>query len=331
MLSARRRLDLRLATLVLSVVATPLTLAQDVPATKGKAKVVEPSLQLLTESNISQLTIEVEPLVHWVKPIIDGVEKRFQDEKARRDVVIQILLRKKGKPEVVVAGRPGLSEAETKDILNLVDLSQAPRPKVVDFSFRINAKINGGDPDPMRAFEPKLVDPFKAFLERFQAATTAEQVALLRDWAREEAIPILAAATSGADPKFKGVVNLGKTLSKLDFDKGLDVEGLTERNHDFWRATLEMAPGNMVVPVARVALHCAKGELDKARRIAEIAGFYDSNESAPSRLLGEFRELHAVFSKGFDARVNQGIGLHDQGKFAEAIQVYDEALRDYPA
>src|SRR6185312_138361 len=39
---------------------------------------------------------------------------------------------------------------------------------------------------------------------------------------------------------------------------------------------------------------------------------------------------HGIFSKGFHARVERGIALHDHGKFAEAIQVYDEVLRDYP-
>jgi tetratricopeptide (TPR) repeat protein len=335
MIGARFRLPewsgFRPMMVVLLAIAPSLALGQDEPAKPASAKTVQPALQLLTEANITPLTIQVEPFVAWVKPIFNGVEARFRLEKARRDLAIQITLRKNGESEIVVAGRPALSDEEKKDLLALVDLGKAPRPKVVDFSFRILVKVNGGDPDANREYEPKLVDPFEAFRDKFAQATTAEQVALLRTWAREQAIPVLAAAASKADPRYEGVVNFGQTLAKLDLSQTLDVEALTERNHDYWRAMLEMAPGNMLVPVSRLTLHASNGELAKANRMAEIARYFDANQSAPSRLLGEFRELYAIFSKPFEARVSQGIALHDQGKFDQAIAIYEEALRDYPA
>ncbi len=232
---------------------------------------------------------------------------------------------------MIVAGRPALSDAETRAVLGLIDLSKAPRPKVVDFSFRVNARINGGDPDPTRAFEPKLVDPFRALLDRCAASSTADQVAILRTWAREQAIPVVAAGASRADPKFEGVVNLGRTLAKLDLNRPLDVAALTERNPDYWRAMLEMTPGDTLVLVVRAALHASNGELDQARRLADIARPFDANKSATSRLLGEFLALHSLLSKGIEARMNQGIELHDAGKFADAITVYNGILLENPA
>ncbi len=330
MLAPTRR---RLAPIaVLALAATGLfadVRAQD-PAAKGGKKVVETSVQILTEMNMVPLTIDVGPFGAWARPIIEGTVARFSGEKAGRNVAIQVILRKKGEPEVAVSGRPALSGAEAKDLLGLVDRAGAPRPRVVDFAFRINARVNGGDPDPSRAFEPKLLDPFEALLDRFGRATTAEQVALFRGWARDGAIPILAAAGTAADPRFAGVVGLGKMLAGLDLEKDLDVEALTERNPDFWRATLEMARGNLVTPAARVALHCADGEFAKARRVAEIVAPFDGGKSAASRILGEFRALNAAFDKGFNARVAEGIALHDRRDYAGAIRAYDAAIRDHP-
>ncbi len=170
---------------------------------------------------------------------------------------------------------------------------------------------------------------FKAFQVRFAGASMGEQVGLFREWAKDQAIPVLAEA-SHADPKFEGVVKLGKTLSSLDLKGPIDVAALTERNSDFWRATLEMNPGIPFTPMVRIALHCMTGELDQARRIADIASPFAAKESAQSRLLGEFRELHAEFSKGFEARVDTGIALHDKGDFAGAIKVYEGVLREFP-
>ncbi len=312
-----------------SLLIAPPTNGQDT-SPKKEDKPVQTAVRFLTEMNIASLTIDVKPLGEWIKPALEKIDQRFKDEKSGREVQIQITLHKTGEPEVIVAGSPALKEAETAELRAMLDLPKAPHTKVVDVVFRIETKINGGDPDPSHSITPKLLDPFEALRQKLVASSLDGQAKLFREWAKTSAIPVLAGAAVKADPKFEGVVNLGKTLEKLDLNGPVNVEALTERNPDFWRATMEMAPGIPLTPAIRVALHTLNGEFDKARRISEIARPFDANKSAASRVLGEFFMLNQAFSKALNDRVYGGIALHDKGEFAQAIAIYDSVLRDVP-
>jgi tetratricopeptide (TPR) repeat protein len=295
-----------------------------------EAKTVDASLHILTELNIFQLAIGTDRFVAWVKPLIEAVESRFRDESRRRTVVIQATLHPDRPAELAVAGQPAPSDAEIKDLLRAADVQAAPRTKLVDCSFRLVAKINGGHPDEKLALSPRLETPDERRFAQFQAASTREKLALMRQWARTEALPILAAAASGADARFQGVRDLGKAIGKLDPKGPVDVAALTDRDPNYWRAMLEMAPGNPLVPTVRVALHVANGEIDQARRYVNAISFFDARNSAPSRLLGEVRAMMGFFYKDVEARIGQGIVLNDKGQFAEALAVYDGVLKDYP-
>jgi tetratricopeptide (TPR) repeat protein len=293
-------------------------------------KKVDVAVVFLTEMNIAETTIEVGPLSRWVKPIIEAIEARFRDEAGRRTVVVQVTLHPKGPARVEVAGKPAPSDDEVKALLKVADPARAPRTKVVDCSFRVVAKINGGHPDEGLPLSPRIETPDERRLAGFRAASTAERLALLRRWARAEALPILAASAAHAEAKFEGVRGLGRAIGRLDPDRPVDVAALTERNPDYWRALLEMAPGNPLVPAAHIALHVANGEIDRARRIAQAIDPFDANKSGPSRLLAEFRMMMGPFYKDVETRIGEGVALHDKGRFDQALKVYDAILKDYP-
>jgi hypothetical protein len=294
------------------------------------SKKVAVSIVFITEMNIAQLAIDSGPFVQRVKPVIAAVESRFRDESRRRTVVIQVTLHPDRPAEVAVAGQPAPSEDEVKDLLRSADAKTSPRSKVTDCTFRVLAQINGGHPDQKSPLKPRLETPDERWIAAFQAASTAEKLALMRRWARSEALPILAASASGADAKFKGVCDLGKALGKLDPKKPVDVAALTDRNPDYWRAMLEMVPGDPLVAATRVALHAANGEIDQARRYSAVATFFDARKSLSSRLLGEFRAMMGFFYKDVESRIQGGIALNDKGRLAEAMSTYDDVLKDYP-
>ncbi len=293
-------------------------------------KKVAVSIVFLTEMNIAQLAIDTDPFVRWVKPVIAAVESRFRDESRRRTVVIQVTLHPDRAAEVAVAGQPAPSEGEVKDLLRLADAKTSPRSKVVDCTIRVVAQINGGHPDQKSPLKPRLETPDERLVAAFQAASTAEKLALMRRWARSEALPILAASASSADAKFKGVRDLGKAIGKVDPKKPVDVAALTDRNPSYWRAMLEMVPGDPLVAAVRVALHAANGEIDQARRYSAVATFFDARKTASSRLLGEFRAMMGFFYKDVESRIQGGIALNDKGRLAEAMATYDGVLKDYP-
>jgi hypothetical protein len=296
----------------------------------GGAEKVAVSIEILTEMNIAEISIRQEPFADWVKPIIAMLESQFENDAARRTVVVQVTLHPKCQAEVLVAGSPGLSPGEVASVRKVADAAKAPNSNIVDCSFRIWAKINGGHPDEKAPLVPPLETPDQRRLSEFRAASTALQLAIMRRWARTEAVPILAASTARVEPKWEGVRRLGKTIGALKADDPIDVAALTDRNPDYWRAMMEMAPGNPLVFAVVVALHAANGEIDRARRFAEISAFFDSNKAGFSRLLGDFREMSHLYYEGLDARIKQGIALHDKAQFGEALKLYEAILKDDP-
>ena len=282
-----------------------------VPADGSKKVAV--SMVFLTEMNIAQIAIDTDPFLRWVKLVIAAVESRFRDESRRRTVVIQVTLHPDRPAEVAVAGQPAPSEGEVKDLLRVADAKTSPRSKVVDCTFRVVAQINGGHPDQNLDLKPRLETPDERRFHAFQSASTAEKLGLMRRWARSEALPILAASASSADAKFKGVRDLGKAIGKVAPKGPVDVAALTDRNPSYWRAMLEMVPGDPLVAATRVALLAADGEIDQARRYSNVATFFDARKTASSRLLGEFRAMMGFFYKDVESRIQEGDRAERQG------------------
>jgi hypothetical protein len=259
-------------------------------------KRVEVSIVFVTELNITQLTIDQDPFIAWVKPILAAVPGQFAKGEMRRDVVIQVTLPTKGKEgaEAELAGRPALSKEEAKALRAALKIEEAPRAKVVPLTFRIVARINGGAPADAGPPRPPLLTPDERRLAAFKKATTPERLALLRRWALEEAVPITAAACAEAEAKYEGVRDLGKAIAALDPARPIDLDALTDRNPDYWRALWEMKGGIPLVPVTRIALLLAVGKVDQARRLAEVASFFDGHKSQGDGILSHV--LNRTFS-----------------------------------
>lgn len=312
-------------------VQAPAGSPKDAGAAKAEdSKRVAVSIVFLTDLNVVPIAVETDPLVKWVKPVIAAVEARFRDETRRRTVVIQVTLHPDRPADVTTAGQPAPSEAEVRELLRLADAREAPRSRVVDCSFRIVAGINGAPAGPDAPLNPRLETPDERRFAAFRAASTAAKLDLLRKWARAEALPILAASAGRAEERFPGVRDLGRAIGKLDPGRPVDVAAMTDRNPAYWRAMLEMTPGDPFVAAVRVALHAANGEIDRARRYANVATFFDARNSASSRLLGEFRAMMVPFYKDVESRISAGIALNDRGRLAEAMAAYDGVLKDYP-
>ncbi|MDR3639489.1 MAG: hypothetical protein P4L84_37155, partial [Isosphaeraceae bacterium] len=291
---------------------------------------VKPQLKVLTELDIAEHTIDGERFGTWGRSGIDELKRILGTEKRQRDVVVQVVLHKKGEPDAVVAGRPALAKGEAEKLLSALKLDRAPHAKVIDFAFRIEMKINGGHPARDLPLSPPLDTPDEARLARFLKAGTAGRLTLLKQWAAEEALPALAATAGDAEARFEGVRNLGQTVAALDATKPLDVAKVTDRNPDYWRALAEMTPGQPLVPATKIALHIAAGEFDKARRLDEVTSFFDNRQSGPSHILGELRTMLNLFYKDVDDAIRLGVAAHDQQRFEEALKTYDRVLKDFP-
>jgi hypothetical protein len=315
-----------------------LTIGRDPTlAAAGEApKKVEVSLVILTPMDIARVAVLDErapaqrAFIAWIKPVIGAVESQFDKETRGRTVVVQVTLHPDRQAEVVVAGQPAPTRAEVAALTEAAHTPQAPRSRIVDCIFRLVAKINGGGPAGEQPLSPPLPTPLERRFAEFRAAPTPAQLALLVRWARSEAIPLMAQMAADVDPKFAGVRSLGTALRGVKEEGPIDVAALTDKNPDYWRAMLEMAPGIPLAAAVRAALHVANGEVDAARRIVRTLAPFDGHNSGFSALLSEFTALADVFFRDVEGRIQKGIALNDSGKLDEALATYESVLKDYP-
>jgi hypothetical protein len=201
---------------------------------------VDSSLTFLAHMETIHVNIDNEPMAAWVKPIFAVLDVRFAAATKPQTIVVEVTLHPDRPAEVIVAARPALSESDRKAVFTWADPATSPHTRVVDGTFRIVAKINGGTPDdsgPLNPPLPKLGD--RKFAE-FRPADTARKLAMLKTWARVEALPLLAEFARWRDKPNDGATrSLGNALAALKRDRPVDVAALTERNPNFWRALIE--------------------------------------------------------------------------------------------
>ncbi len=322
--------QLRRTVFVAFVLWAAWTCATPVVAQDEKPKNVQLNIHLLAEPSTLTLVLDSDSFVAWLKPVAADIEKLLAKETDRRTIVVQVSLHPDRAGDVEVAGRPTLGGYLAKALRSAADMEKAPRSRVVDLDLRLEIQVNGGDPDQDKPLDPPLPTPQERRLAAFEKATIAEKAVLMKQWARTRALPIIAAATSLADPKFEGVRNLGKAIGAIKADDPIDVPALTDKSRDFWRAMLEMSPGNPLAAAARVALLTANGEFDHARRAAGANAPFDNRQSGFSQVLSEFRTLDQIFSMEVEGKVQAGIAKNDAGDFAGALVIFDALLRDYP-
>jgi len=164
---------------------------------------------------------------------------------------------------------------------------------------------------------------------KFREAGLAGQYQILRRWSREKMLPMLAGMASGVDAKFEGVKNMGELIKQTNVDS-VDIEKITYRNYDYWRAMLEMVPGDQLIPAMHVYLYVAQGQFGKAGRILNVIYPCTDVEATKTYFLDDLNSRLRVFHYFLEKEVRRGIRLHDQGRYREAIAVYKKILKDYP-
>ncbi len=147
-----------------------------------------------------------------------------------------------------------------------------------------------------------------------------------------EAIRI--ASEKSAEDCCREVRELGLSLLDSESKNELNVESLTYENPTFWKALMQMNPGNQLVDSILVSLFTQNGELDKARRITSgLAPFtYAQNTQngfGQQSMLLLTTELDSFYDNQ-TKRIQKGIQLHDSGKNEAAIRVYKTVTDVFP-
>jgi len=283
----------------------------------------------LTPDVIGEVVLDKKPFFAWMKKIDSEIQKQLKTENGDKDVLVLISLHKAGKPTVQIAARPELSKMAIQSLLGKINKYEPPKTRISDYSFAVVAKLNKGCQNKKIKFSPAFYLPAQRKFAEFSKMSLAGKKAALQEFVSNEVIPVVCIYEKKVNPKFKGVLSVGKILEKKKY-LNTEIDDLTVKNPDYWRAVVEMARGNQLIPFSKVCMHIAKGEFDIANRLLFAIKFFSIKSSLPAVYTGEIGRRLDLFNRELGAAIRKGIALHDKKKYKEAVACYESLLKDFP-
>ena len=247
------------------------------------------------------------------------------------DLALYVNARPGGEVQYEISAQPQLP-AEKKEVLQK-KLKEVKVPVIVGCDMRMQViysftKLPEGKSDWTKL--PDYTDPYEKVWQSYDKASLKEKLNILKSWAAKEALPLLSGTASYVNPKFEGVKSIGKLWLSTDFSKTVDVEALTLKQKNFWRAMLEMAQEDQLIPCTQAFMHLSQGHVDYARRIVSIIRPFARGKNLATQLIKELDEHLKLFYADVSTHLNRGIALHDAGKYEEAMVAYEAGLAEYP-
>lgn len=166
--------------------------------------------------------------------------------------------------------------------------------------------------------------------QEYKDATLQQKFELNKTYAIKEVLPVLSGYQTIVEDKFAGVKNFGNLVAKTNFTEQQDILKLTGTNSDFWRAIMEMEPGNQLIPTTKIFMLISQGEFDHAINYIQIVKMFSKTETYADNYLDEILKRLLIFNEQLNAEIEKGIAEHDKGNFEKAILIYTEILKKYP-
>ncbi len=308
--------------------AAPLTAADEPVATS------EPPLALVFATSntiLAENFPRTSTLSDWLKPALAATKAVLAEQATPPAVLVQITLSPSEPPRFEFAGRPALDDTVQRALQTRLAALPDLRAPLCEVCVRLQTP--GGTANPLAeaaTFVPRLFPPDEIALNHYIAADLATQCRELRAWSRHRALPLLAHHAATADAQYAGVVAMGQKLSRLPADAPIDVAAFTYRNPAYWRAVMEMAPGDLLIASLPVYLHAAAGEIDRSSTLLGVLHSFGRDNTLARELLNEFAARLGPFRRQLTEQVKRGVALHDAGKFTEAIAAQERVLAGYP-
>lgn len=293
---------------------------------------VQLGIQFVSSENLASTTFKGKDYSGIMEVTFDQFAARLEAlAPTKGHILLEQTFHKDKAPTYKVYACPALEEATMQSLIKGYESgANVLRSYLGDFGILYVAAIDGGCEEEDFILSPEFIHPKAEASASLEAADLAGKAELIKQWAREEVIPILATLELDVDIEFKGVRAMGHLLQNMDEAAKRSVNSLTEENEDYWRALMEMAPRNHLISVSKIMLHIAKGEFDYAQPYIDLSGFFADPKSVPAYYLEELKWRLAIFKEDLNRQIQEGIALHDAKDYDGAIVVYENILKAYP-
>ncbi|MWB95049.1 hypothetical protein GON26_11785 [Flavobacterium sp. GA093] len=289
----------------------------------------EPELSVIFLDNdkIASVNVDEKEFLKSISAVIEICKKDFSTISADQKIAFLVIAHKTEKPTFQLYSNPKISTAIETKFLEQVAALNIGNTKLVDFPILIsvNSKFDETNTDF------KDIDlPNQKKVTAYLNADLKTKAELNKNYAINEALPVLAAYQTIVDAKFEGVKNFGSLVAKTAFRDKQDVIQLTGNNPDYWRATMEMELDNQLIPVTKIFMLISQGEFDYAKKYIEIVKMFSNPETITHHYLIEITDRLKLFEEQLNTEINKGIAEHDKGEFEKAISIYNTILEEYP-
>ena len=295
--------------------------------TLSQSEELDLAINLLANDKIADVNIDQEKFIGSVKLITDYCQKNLNKLPKSQKIGLLIITHKTGKPTYKCFSNPKITtELQTKILKDLSGL-KSENTKLVDFSIFIS--INSKNSGEITDFED-YIDPTKQKLQEYQNADIGTKLKLNKEFAINEVLPVLSAYQNMVDSKFAGVRSFGQLVQKTNFGTAQNIDNLTSKNKNYWRATMEMSVGDQLIPMTKIFALVSQGELDYAKKYTQIIQLFSDPKTITSRYFGELSYRLNLFDEQLKQEIEKGIAEHDNKNYKNAIEIYNGVLKQYP-
>lgn len=284
------------------------------------------TIGILGNEKIVDVNLNKEKFIKSISDVIDVIKKEYASIPKNQKVAIVIDFQKSGFPKFDFHFNPKMESKLEEKVITKINQLNIENPKFVNFPILI--LINSKYENSKNYFD-ELILPNENINKQYINASLKEKFDLNKKYATE-IIPLLAAYQINVDDQFSGVKGFGNQINDLNFNDKQDEFKLTSQNSNYWRASMEMAVGNQLIPITKVFILASQGEFDQALKYMEILIAFSDPKTIPNDYLNELMDRIQTFQKELNEKIQKGIIEHDKENYKEAIAIYQSILQEYP-
>ncbi len=288
---------------------------------------VDIKINILAHDKIAEVNLDNDNFVNSFSKIVEYCKKNFSNFPVTQKIVVLTIFHKSGNPTYNIYSNPQVEEQFIENIKKEIAEIKIENTKYVDFPIVIS--LNCSDKEDFTKFNG-FINPITQKIEDYENADLVTKIRLNKEYVINEVLPVLSAYQIKVEEKFVGVINFGKLIRQTNFYNIQNIENLTSRNKDYWRAVIEMGAENQLIPVTKIAALMAQGEFDYAKKYLEVINTFSDPKNITETYLQEIRLRLNLFNTLLEKEIQKGISLHDKGEYKKALEIYDGILKIYP-
>lgn len=298
------------------------------PAATKNGPVVVSRVETRSHEELARHNFDQSVLPAFLTRLEQALHETFSIDTTPRTLQVQVTLNPRTAALWEWTASPVLPSSIEQRLAAALHDTGPPKTRVTPFCLRFGVHVSGGNTSSNPP-EPKLLSPHEKRLTALQRATLLQKRQIIQDFVRSEALPLWPLLLNNAKPDAVGLTRLARRVRATDSQK-VSAAVLLDHDPSYYRALIEIPPGEPLVSAIHILWPLARGEFDLAWMYFKPVFFFTRRGSLAHAYLDDLFSYLRLFLDSLERQLRVAMELHDQTHFDEAIAIYDGILREYP-